>query len=274
MRLSTLAINTKTMDESSLENVAPAYRALQIDTHRVLGCPVAASSAKEVRLHLRALLGEGRSGYTVAINAEKIRAYYKDPSIQALIEGALLPYPDGAAAVFGLRALHGVKAERVDMPLMTLELCQELGIPIVIVGAAPKVHETAVVEIRRRFPQLNLIWSSHGYIDVDTIDAMAKANRPQVMMFCMGSPLQERVAHKLSSKYRVLAVGGGGALDVMAGITRRAPVIVQALWLEWLWRLMLNPSRWRRQLSVPAVALKILAAAVKQRAAGMCRNKG
>ena len=102
---------------------------------------------------------------------------------------------------------------------------------------------------------------------------MTRVKRPRVMMFCMGSPLQEGVAHRLTAKYEVFAVGGGGALDVIAGTTSRAPIIVQKLWLEWLWRLMLNPARWRRQLAVPVVALKILIAAFKQMISGTRDDK-
>ena len=140
------------LNEPRLREIAPTHKDPLSDLHKVLGCPVAGVTVSSMKLYLMDLLENGRSGYAVAINAEKIHSYSRDPSMRGLVESALLPYPDGAAAVFGLRLLHGVIAERVDMPSMILEVCQQLDIPMAVVGATPKVHAVAVREIRRRFP--------------------------------------------------------------------------------------------------------------------------
>ncbi|MCZ8515370.1 WecB/TagA/CpsF family glycosyltransferase [Paenibacillus filicis] len=75
----------------------------------------------------------------------------------------------------------------------------------------------------------------------------------------MGAPYAERWIHKYKNKLHAkMAIGVGGSLDIIAGKVKRAPLIWQKLNIEWLFRLMNQPSRWRRQLILPRFAIRAL----------------
>jgi N-acetylglucosaminyldiphosphoundecaprenol N-acetyl-beta-D-mannosaminyltransferase len=83
---------------------------------------------------------------------------------------------------------------------------------------------------------------------------------PDVVLVAYGMPKQERwIARHLAELPTVrVAIGVGGVLDQLAGVQRVPPAFVHRIGLEWLWRLMNEPSRWRRQRVLPLFALLVL----------------
>ena len=75
----------------------------------------------------------------------------------------------------------------------------------------------------------------------------------------MGAPIQEKWIAKHQKELKVdVAAGQGGTFDYEAGKIKRAPVIFQKLGIEWLWRLILQPSRIFRMVVLPIYLLKII----------------
>lgn len=97
----------------------------------------------------------------------------------------------------------------------------------------------------------------------DIYDAVAGYNdsvlKPDVLVVALGAPYAERWIHKYKGVLHAkIAIGVGGSLDVVAGTVPRAPMIWRKLNIEWLFRLLNQPSRWRRQLLLPRFAWKAL----------------
>ena len=223
----------------------------------VLDCPVVAVDEKAAKDHIRRLLESADSGYSVAINAEKIHRYKSDAVISGLIDGSTMPYPDGFAAVLGLKLLHGRASSKINMPVLVLELAAEAGVPIAIIGSRPSTLQRALKKIVMTFPAIDIVYANDGYADQDAMVRDLKSISPRIVLICMGTPLQEKFGSRLSQEVGCFAFGGGGALDILAGEVRRAPAFMQKYGLEWLWRLVLEPKRFRRQLVLPIVMTRL-----------------
>lgn len=231
------------------------------DLVRILDCPCYPVTEDEARLKIKEFVDKQSTGYSVAINAEKLSKYKEDTKLREIIDNSLYPYPDGAGAVIGAKWLHKKHSAKINFPIMTLEECNKHGWALFIVGAKEETHNKAIEIIKQRYPNINLVGNMHGYHDQqDIIDTIAKI-KPQVVMIAMGSPRQEYFAHKLTNQVsNVFATGCGGALDIIAGNLKRAPEFYINNNLEWLYRLVQEPWRWKRQLVLPVYFSKLFKA--------------
>jgi len=193
----------------------------------------------------------------MAINAAKLVAMRNDEKLRESVEGCDLVTADGQAVVWASRLLQDPLPERVagiDLMAGLLERAPELGYRIYILGARPEVLEAAVARIRAQHLGISIVGYRDGYYDEAEEDAVvvsiAKA-RPDILFVAMSSPRKE---YFLARHGRTMSVpfvmGVGGAIDVVAGITRRAPVILQRCGLEWLFRLAQEPRRLARRYFV------------------------
>jgi N-acetylglucosaminyldiphosphoundecaprenol N-acetyl-beta-D-mannosaminyltransferase len=134
----------------------------------------------------------------------------------------------------------------VDALFTMLEAAQEAGASVFFLGAGPQINSKARAEMQAHFPGLAIAGGRDGYTE-DWSSAIQEINASKAAMVvvALGSPKQEYWIrdhlHELSN-VRV-AVGEGGSLDFIAGDFRRAPKCLQALGLEWSWRLFMNPNK-------------------------------
>ena len=235
-----------------------------ISVHRVMGCPCVPMSEKDVYGFFDENIG--KRGYTVAINAEKILKYQSDFELRDVIDHSLLPYPDGAGAVLGLRWLYGLHSEKVNMPMLALEYADISHVRVFIVGASEEVHSRAIEEIRERFPNINLVGNMHGFSKRELVIDRICAARPDLILLALGSPRQEKLAAKLLEAVDAgIVIGCGGALDIIAGKLKRAPKFWIDNNLEWAYRVIQEPWRFQRQLFLPKFLLSLLVEVVWSR---------
>jgi N-acetylglucosaminyldiphosphoundecaprenol N-acetyl-beta-D-mannosaminyltransferase len=226
--------------------------------------------AAAVAMLERAATGEAPSAYTVAINPEKIMRAARDPALRAAIEGAALRFPDGVGVVLASRLRGGGITARVtgiDLAAALLGRCAVQGWPVYLLGAAPGVAEAAAAAWRERLPDLPVAGARDGYFRgaEEEVCAAIRTSGARVVLAALGSPAQELwLAAHLAHTGARLGVGVGGAFDVWAGRTARAPRAMRAIGLEWLYRLVKEPWRARRMLALPA----FLWAAVRERRTG------
>jgi len=225
----------------------------------MMDCPCFAVSEDTLEEQLLHFINNDICGYSVAINAEKIQKYKSNPKLRNVIDSSIYPYPDGAGAVLGIKWLHRLPSEKINMPIRVLEIANKNSLTVFIVGAKEVVHNKGIDIIKERYPNIKLIGNMHGYhSEEDIITAITQA-KPQVIMLAMGSPRQEIFANKLIKQCcHGFAVGCGGALDILAGELKRAPEFYINNNLEWLYRLVQEPWRWKRQLFLPVFFTKLL----------------
>jgi N-acetylglucosaminyldiphosphoundecaprenol N-acetyl-beta-D-mannosaminyltransferase len=232
----------------------------------VLDCPIYPVSESDCEHMVVNFLREHKSGYTIAINAEKLLAFKRDVMMRNLIHEALLPYPDGIMAVWGVKMLHGLRCEKVDMPSLMLKVALQEQKRVAIIGATESVHLSAIARIRGLYPKLDIVCSEHGYESENAILDSIRKSAPEMVLLCLGTPKQEMFASQIMKIHSCIIFGGGGALDIFSQKKKRAPLRVQRLGLEWLWRLFQDPSqqRLRRQLRLPLVGLLIFLERLKR----------
>lgn len=212
------------------------------------------------------VIDAGRGGYCVAINAEKILFYRSRSDLRQVIDRASLPYPDGFGAVLGLKWLHGAESRKINMPIACIDAAHRRGWRLFVLGAQEDINATAVEAMQRRWPGLHIAGRLNGFETKErAFEVIAQANA-NVVMVALGSPRQEMFAAELVERQPgVFVVGCGGALDILAGKTKRAPAFMVNNGLEWLYRLWKEPHRAGRQKMLPLFLAKLMKAAILKR---------
>lgn len=216
----------------------------------------------------------GKPALVFAMNPEKSLQSHHDPEIRHLLQNADVLLPDGIGTCIGARLLRGVRIKRVTGSELMPALCDRAereGLSVFIYGASPESNAGAVANIRRTWPRLRIAGAAHGFLPPgtpadaarpgqDTVAGMIRAARPDIVFVGLGSPRQERWMADVGVHLPVsLFQGVGGTIDVLSGAATRAPQAWQSLGLEWLYRLLENPRRWRRQLALPRYVSLVLA---------------
>lgn len=218
---------------------------------------------------IQSMVRRGTAGYSIAINAEKIMRSRDDAAFRDMVKGACIKVPDGAGAVIGLRLLHGVRSAKIDFPKATLMAAQSLGAEcrLAVVGATAESNAGAVARIREFYPQANVVLQRSGFTPEDELLEALQAVQPNLCLIAMGTPKQELFAQRaMAAGIRCLFVNCGGALDILSGKSVRAPAWMVENGMEWLYRLLKEPSRWRRQLVLPQFLGVLLLASFRRRA--------
>lgn len=231
----------------------------------ILGVRVDAVTAAEALDIIEQIVREGRPQQVVTVNPEFVMAAQANQAFRRVLNAAALALPDGIGLVWAARILGQRLPERVagsDLVPRLAERAARRGWKLFLLGAAPGVAEQAAARLVARCPGLTVAGTYAGSpaaAEEEDIVARVRAVRPGVLFVAYGAPAQELwIARNLERLGVPLCMGVGGALDFIAGVRRRAPRWVQRLGLEWLYRLLQEPWRWRRQLALPRFAFAIL----------------
>ncbi len=213
---------------------------------------------------LRRLDADERT-FVITANPEFVMLARRDEAVAQIARDAQLVVADGSGVVAASRLL-GDPLPRVPGRLLVDALVPHLAqrrSSIFFLGAAPGVAERAAAELRRRARGLVVAGVHAGSAEPDD-DAVSVArirdSGARVLFVAYGMPKQERwIARNLAALPAVrLAIGVGGVFDQLAGVQKVPPAIFHAIGLEWLWRLVREPRRWRRQRVLPVFALLVL----------------
>ncbi|MFD7631107.1 WecB/TagA/CpsF family glycosyltransferase [Streptomyces sp. NPDC059851] len=201
------------------------------------------------------------------VNAAKLVAMRRDPGLAAAVSGCDLVLADGQAVVWAGRVLGVRLPERVagiDLFMRLLAAAETAGIPVYLLGARQDVLELMLDRIAERFPKLHVAGSRNGYFDdseqPDVADAVADSGA-QLLFLGMTSPKKEMFTAGYGKRTGAHVVHGvGGSFDILAGITKRAPLVWQRMGLEWFYRTLQEPRRLgKRYLTTNAAFLAMTA---------------
>ena len=236
-------------------------------SYHILDCPcLLVDNERELKQYIAENIFKLNGGYSVAINAEKIVMYTDNSTMHEIIDNALYRIPDGAGATLGMRFLHGKRSFKVNFPQIILEVAEACNLRILLVGATEDSNAAAAARISSLYPNVVIAGRMNGYFkEVAEIEALIQKAAPQVVLLALGSPKQEQIAAKLTTKYpQILLVGCGGALDVLAGKVKRAPAFFVNSNLEWLYRLIKQPKRYKRQFALLVYSSRLIKAIFKK----------
>ncbi len=211
------------------------------------------SDKKEVLYEkIISLVKTNQAKLVVRPNAEIITYAQKDPEFKEILNKAAVSIPDGAGVYLATKFLGTKVAGRFGGPesmLDLLKLAVKSNLSVYILGASSETVELASRNIKKALPQLRILGFHDGYFQNDGV-IVAEINqlRPNLIFVGMGFPRQEKwVWENLKRFDSGVFVMEGGSFDYLSGKARRSPALLQSLGLEWLFRLITQPWRIKRQ---------------------------
>jgi len=241
------------------DNVS-TYSAGSVPVINILGIPFHALTQKETLDMLTGFVGGKRNHIVVTPNPEGVMQAKRNPSFAAALKTADLSLADGTGIVMAARytrqSIPG-RVRGVDTTFALFErLSNEAGtlrnFTVYFLGGKPGVAEKAAINIKSRFPGVEVVGYHHGFFEDDThIISEINELSPDVLLVCTGMPRAELWATKNRDINARITMCVGGTLDIIAGEVALAPAFLRMLGLEWLYRLAKQPSRFKRMLDIP-----------------------
>jgi N-acetylglucosaminyldiphosphoundecaprenol N-acetyl-beta-D-mannosaminyltransferase len=203
-------------------------------------------------------IAEGDPHQICTVNPEFVMAARRNSEFARVLEAAGLCIADGVGLLWAAKRQGKPLPERVTgsdgVPLIA-QRAAEKGWRIYLLGAGPGIAQAAGAELTRRYPGLQVVGAYGGTpsaADAPDIIARIRAAQPDILFVAYGAPKQDLWIAKHAAALQVPAMMGvGGSLDFIVGAQKRAPEWMRRINLEWLYRLITQPWRWRRQLALP-----------------------
>lgn len=197
--------------------------------------------------------------FVVTANPEIVMQTRRDNTFKKTVLQADYIVADGVGIVMAADKLGDSLPGRVtgfDTLIGVLEAASERKLSVYFLGAKPEISETLKQVLADKYPSLQVAGIQHGYFDAKESAKIAEEIRmsgADFVFVALGAPAQEQwILKQLPIFEKGIFIGVGGSFDVLSGNVKRAPKIWITLRLEWFYRLLTNPSRWRRYLAIPA----------------------
>lgn len=232
---------------------------MAVQTVDILGVPFSTMTMDETVQYLKEQLEleQNDTFQVVTANPEIVMCAKKDENFHKTLLNTDLITPDGIGVVKASGMLGTPVKERVAGFDLMCNLFAKLSeenkpVSVFLLGAKPHVVQAAADHLKKTYSAVSIVGTQDGYFkqeEEENIVSRIQEAKPDLLLVALGFPRQENFIqnnkHHLETK---MAVGVGGSLDVWAGEVKRAPKWIQAIHLEWFYRLCSNPTRWRRQL--------------------------
>ncbi len=201
---------------------------------------------------LEDLLIKNKKKFIITVNPEIIMKSYKNIVIkEMLLNDNNILVPDGISIIKKAKQYNINIKERitgVDISSKALEICNKNKKSIYLFGSKKEVLDKLIININQKYPNINIVGFSDGYVeDKDKIMQEIISLSPDLILIALGVPNQELLINKYIEKAKKgVFIGVGGTFDVLSGCKKRAPKLFIKLNLEWLYRIICEPTRLKR----------------------------
>ena len=231
----------------------------------VLGTKIDAITLPEAVKFALSCMDERQGAIVVTPNTEIVLRAWKDSDLRAALAAAALSLCDGVGVLIASRILGDPIGERIpgiDFASALLSQMAKRAKSVFLLGAREGVAARAADALQKDFPGLVIAGTASGFFDAESETALIgeiNARSPDLLLVCLGTPKQELWMRRCSPYLQVgLMAGLGGTLDVYAGDVKRAPPFWRRCGLEWLYRLLKQPERLKRDLALPQIVFSAL----------------
>jgi N-acetylglucosaminyldiphosphoundecaprenol N-acetyl-beta-D-mannosaminyltransferase len=211
------------------------------------------------------IMKEEGCGLIATPNSEIIVSANNDQKLKEILDSARLVVPDGIGIIYASKILGMPLNERVtgiDFLGKILSYLEENNKSIYFLGSKTEILDMAILNIIKIHPNLKVVGTHDGYFNKDEEESIVEEiNKSGADFLCvaLGSPKQEKFIYEHKNELNPrAAMGVGGSLDVISGTLKRAPEFYRNNGLEWLYRLMQQPSRYKRMGALPVFMLRVL----------------
>ncbi|WP_245830979.1 WecB/TagA/CpsF family glycosyltransferase [Sediminibacillus massiliensis] len=236
-----------------------------INSVSIMDIPFINMSQNELlQQHIYPRLQSHEKTFIVTANPEIVMQAKEQPEYKSLLKEADFITPDGAGIVIASRFLgNPIKSRLPGFDLMTslIGYAEEKQLSCYFLGATKDVNDKLVKRLKELHPYLKIAGHHHGFFDLTdrSIVEEVKKAQPDFVFIALGSPAQEKWITTYKNEFeKGLFMGVGGSFDVIAGEVKRAPELWINLNLEWLYRLIKQPFRWKRILKVFEFMFRII----------------
>ena len=201
--------------------------------------------------------------HIITLNAEILYKAQTDTELMRIIQKADLNTPDGSGTVWAIKQLTGQDVDRVTgIDLMT-EICKQSrknDWKVFLFGGKPGIADEAGRQLEEDY-STPIAGMLNGYFkeeDEESILERINDSDADILFVALGAPKQELWIDKYRERLNVpVGIGVGGSFDVISGQVERAPQFFQKMGLEWLWRLLKEPWRWKRMMALPKFTILV-----------------
>ena len=201
---------------------------------------------------LKDLLTTNKKKFIITVNPEIIMKSYKNIEIkEMLLNDNNILVPDGISIIKKAKQYNINIKERitgVDISSKALEICNKNKKSVYLFGSKKEVLDKLIININQKYPNINIVGFSDGYVeDKDKVMQEIISLSPDLILIALGVPNQELLINKYIEKAKKgVFIGVGGTFDVLSGCKKRAPKLFIKLNLEWLYRIICEPTRLKR----------------------------
>lgn len=229
----------------------------------ILGVRIDKVDLKSAVSKVVSLLEKGSPASVFTPNSEIIYLAKDDEKFKKILNSSDLNTADGIGVVYASKILKNPVCERVagfDLAKSLLPIMNEKKLKLFLFGGKEGVAKKAKEEILKDYPDICICGVENGYFDSsDKIIENINNASPDFVFVCLGAPKQEKWIYENKDNLNAkVLMGIGGSLDVFAKEAKRAPQIFIKLNIEWLYRLLKNPSRFKRMLALPKFAFEVI----------------
>jgi N-acetylglucosaminyldiphosphoundecaprenol N-acetyl-beta-D-mannosaminyltransferase len=204
---------------------------------------------------------EGGSHQISTVNVEYLMIARRDPEFAQVLRQSALNVPDSVGVLWAARWLGRPLRERVtgsDGIYAIADLCAREGLRLFLLGAGPGVAEHAAQVLQERSPGLAVCGALSGSplpeYERELTECVRQAEADVLLVAYPSAPQEKWIARNLARTGACVGMGVGAAFDFCVGVQARAPRWLQRVGLEWFYRLLREPWRWRRMLALPHAA--------------------
>ena len=231
----------------------------------VLKVRVTPAPIDQIISFIASTLESGHNGWIATVNPEFIVSARKDSQFLRVLNSADLAVVDGVGVQIALFLLYHIRSPRTPGADIIRDICAlaaNKGWPVFFLGAAPGVAEAAARALRAEISELQVAGTYAGRPipeEDEHIRQMIKNSGARLLFVAFGMRNQEIWIHRnLPYLGSIVAMGVGGTFDYLSGKVPRAPGLIRKLGLEWFYRLLRQPWRWKRQIALPIFIYLIL----------------
>lgn len=234
--------------------------------HHVLGLPVDGITYAQLLDQIAAWVDRDTGAHHICTtNPEFTMIAQQDPNFANILRRADLCVPDGIGMMLAAKRIGVRLPERVTgsdgVPIIA-ERAAQTGWKMFFLGAAPGIADQAADILRERYPGVQIVGTYSGNPSPDEEDQivqMVNDSGADLLFVAYGAPKQDKwIARNLPRLQVSMAMGVGGTFDYIAGVVPRAPLWMRRLGLEWLYRLIREPWRIKRQVRLPRFVLAVM----------------
>ena len=232
---------------------------------RILNTEIDKLTQSDALSRIGAMIEEQTPHYIVTANAEIAYMAYHDEKMQQAVNGADMVTADGSGILWAAKQLGDAMPERVTGIDLVYAICKESAVKgwkIYLMGSAEGVAQKAAHRLMLDYVGCNIVGTHHGFLKEKAVEQALiediKAKQPDVLLVGMGAPRQEYwIIDHMEELGVPVSMGIGGSMDVISGELKRAPKWMQKMSLEWLYRLIKQPSRIGRMMNLPKFMLAV-----------------